>query len=124
MFVHFSDPDEYGHASGWMSHAYLRGVHASDQCLAAVLAAIDASGLGDDTLVIVTADHGGHDRLHAGARRAIDRTIPWIVRGPGVAGDTVLDADVSTMDTAATALAALGLPMPPTMAGMARVHVN
>jgi predicted AlkP superfamily pyrophosphatase or phosphodiesterase len=121
LFVHFSDPDEYGHSHGWLSPAYMRAVHASDRCLATVLAAIDASGLADSTLVIVTADHGGHGKKHSDGHVAVDRDIPWIVRGPGVARGVVLDETVDTMDTAATTLAALGLPALPHMRGTARL---
>ena len=40
MFVHFSDPDEYGHSHGWMSKEYITAVKHSDACLTTVLAAI------------------------------------------------------------------------------------
>jgi predicted AlkP superfamily pyrophosphatase or phosphodiesterase len=121
MFVHFSDPDEYGHSHGWLSPAYMHAVHDSDRCLATLLAAIDASGLADSTLVIVTADHGGHGKKHSDGHVAVDREIPWIVRGPGVGHDIVLDGTVETVDTAATTLAALGLPALPHMRGTARL---
>ena len=120
MFVHFSDPDEYGHAEGWMSGAYLRAVANSDRCLATLLGAIDATGLGGSTLVIVTADHGGHGRAHSDGHDNVDRDIPWIVRGPQIAPGSALDGTVETVDTAATALAALGLPALPHMLGAAR----
>ena len=49
MFVHFSDPDEYGHSHGWMSPEYLKAVGNSDKCLATLLDAIDHGGpRGDD----------------------------------------------------------------------------
>jgi hypothetical protein len=121
MFVHFSDPDEYGHSHGWMSKEYLRAVHNSDGCLATVLAAIDATPDAASTLVIVTADHGGHGKRHSDGHVAVDRDIPWIVRGPGVGRGVVLDESVETVDTAATTLAALGLPALPHMLGSARL---
>jgi predicted AlkP superfamily pyrophosphatase or phosphodiesterase len=121
MFVHFSDPDEFGHSHGWLSKEYMRAVHASDRCLATLLSAIDVSGLADSTLVIVTADHGGHGKKHSDGHVAVDRAIPWIVRGPGVGHGVVLDETVETVDTAATTLAALGLPALPNMRGTARL---
>jgi arylsulfatase A-like enzyme len=121
MFVHFSDPDELGHADGWMSPEYLKGVRHSDQCLATLLAAIDASGLADSTLVIVTADHGGHGKKHSGGHAEVDRQIPWIARGPGVTPGSSLDEPILTVDTAATTLAALSLPLPAAMIGAARL---
>ena len=113
LFIHFSDPDEYGHSHGWMSDAYRRAVVNSDRCLATVLAALDASGVADRTLVIVTADHGGHGHQHSRHHNDLERQIPWIARGPGVAENQLLDTPVSTMDTAATVLAALRLSPAP-----------
>jgi len=121
LFVHFSDPDEYGHSHGWMSKEYLHAVHNSDGCLATVLAAIDASPDAANTLVIVTADHGGHGKRHSDGHATVDRDIPWIVRGPGVGRGVVLDESVETVDTAATTLAALGLPALPHMLGSTRL---
>jgi arylsulfatase A-like enzyme len=86
--------------------------------LGTLLAAIDASGLADKTLLIVTADHGGHSKVHSGSRREVDREIPWVVRGPGVPRGVILDVDVATVDTAATVLTALKLPLTPHMAGV------
>jgi arylsulfatase A-like enzyme len=120
MFVHFSDPDEYGHRFRWMSPRYALAVTETDRCLARVLAAIDASGARDSTLVIVTADHGGHGRYHSNSRQRADTIIPWIVRGPGVPAGAIVDGPVTTVDTAATALAALGLPPLPDMVGTPR----
>jgi len=120
LFIHFSDPDEYGHANGWMSPEYLKAVSNSDHCLATVLAAIDASGLASTTLVIVTADHGGHGFRHSDGHDTVDRDIPWIVRGPQITPGSALDGTVETVDTAATTLAALGLPALPHMLGAAR----
>ena len=124
MFVHFSDPDEAGHASGWMSAEYLRAVKESDRCLGELLGAIDAAGLRDSTFVIITADHGGHGKHHSGGHADVDRDIPWIVRGPGVAPGTTLEGIVVTVDTAATALAALHLPPPANMKGTARFFLH
>jgi predicted AlkP superfamily pyrophosphatase or phosphodiesterase len=121
MFVHFSDPDEYGHKNGWMSDAYLKGVAASDRCLRTLLDGLEASGVANRTLVIVTADHGGHGKVHSGSRQEVDREIPWIVRGPGVTKGLVIEQIVSTVDTAATVLSALRLPFPEHMTG-APVH--
>jgi arylsulfatase A-like enzyme len=64
-----------------------------------------------DTLIIITADHGGHGTTH-GTRRLEDMTIPWIIAGPGV-WHRVLSTNVNTTDTAATVAWALGLPIQP-----------
>lgn len=121
MFVHFSDPDEYGHSHGWMSPEYLKAVGNSDKCLATLLDAIDRSGLAATTVVIVTADHGGHGKHHSGKAADVDRQIPWIIRGPGVARNAIITEPMDTVDTAATTLAALGLEKAPNMGGSSRI---
>ncbi len=121
-FVHFSDPDELGHSKGWMSSAQKNAIAHSDQCLGIIYEALERSGLVDDTLIIVSADHGGHNRVHSGAKK-IDREIPWIACGPGVREDYVITDPPSTMDTAATALYALGLPIPSEVVGKPRTDI-
>lgn len=121
-FVHFADPDEAGHAKGWMSSAQRNAISHSDQCLGIIYEALERSGLVDDTLIIVSADHGGHNRVHSGAKK-IDREIPWIACGPGVREDYVITDPPSTMDTAATALYALGLPIPSDIEGKPRTDI-
>jgi arylsulfatase A-like enzyme len=122
-FIHFTDPDNAGHMKGWMSPTYLRAVRESDRCLGIVLDAIDRAGLRESTLVIVTADHGGSGRSHSGRGGHLDKRIPWIARGPQIPSGLVLDTDVATVDTAATALAALQLPRQPGMVGVAWLPV-
>src|SRR5262249_14743766 len=116
MFVHFSDPDEAGHASGWASEKYKHSVAQTDKCLGVILEALDKHGLADSTLVILSADHGGHNHTPPGAL-LIDREIPWIARGRGVRADYKIHGAISTVDTAATALYALGLPISSSLAG-------
>jgi predicted AlkP superfamily pyrophosphatase or phosphodiesterase len=105
-FVHFSDPDESGHSVGWMSEEQLAAIGHTDECLAKLVEAIKATAP-DRTLLIISADHGGRGRGHNGAREE-DRLIPWIAWGAGVRPGHRIDAPVSTVDTAATALWALG----------------
>lgn len=107
-FVHFSDPDEAGHSDGWMSDSQKRAALAADACLGTIYRSLEKAGILDDTLVIVSADHGGHNHNHSGAL-ASDREIPWIASGPRVRKGYRIRSLVSTMDTAATALMALGI---------------
>jgi arylsulfatase A-like enzyme len=110
LFVHLPDPDAAGHAHGWMSTEYGEAVAAADTAIARLRAAADrAFGEGAYAL-IVTADHGGHDRDH-GSDDPRDMTIPWIAWGRGVSRGP-LNAPVRTMDTAATVVWLLGLDEP------------
>lgn len=110
MFVHFATPDAMGHAYGWMSPQYLSVLRRSDEALGSILSELEKRGIKQDTLVIVTADHGGHNQGH-GSRAQEDMTIPWIVIGPGVKPG-MLNSQVQTTDTAATAAWVLNLARP------------
>lgn len=110
LFVHIGEPDYAGHGFGWMSFAYGWAVRRADAAVDIVLkAAEDAFGPGNFT-VVVTADHGGHNRSHGGDDPR-DMTIPWIAWGKGIASGTA-PTDVKTTDTAATVLWLLGIPRP------------
>ena len=108
LFVHIGEPDYAGHQLGWMSWWYGRAVRTADAAVGRLVVAADrAYGAGRYTLIL-TADHGGHDRTH-GSEAAEDVTIPWIANGRGVEGGTTLPAGIRTVDTAATVLWLLGL---------------
>lgn len=84
---------------------------------------LDRLGLGGDTLIVVTADHGesfgelgtwlhGHDMYEPEVR------VPLLVRFPGraPAGETV-EAVTSSVDVMPTILELVGLPIPSTVDG-------
>ena len=58
-FVHLGHTDVVGHTRGWMSPAYLDAVRAADGYVGRILDAIADAGETGETLVVVTADHGG-----------------------------------------------------------------
>ena len=111
-FVYIGDLDGLGHRHGWMSPAYLDGVRVVDKAIAKLLDALDQAGIREETMVMVTSDHGGHEKRHSEGTRD-DRTIPWIACGPGIAHGVTIEREISTLDTAPTILKALGLSLPP-----------
>ena len=110
-FIHFSDPDDLGHSDGWMSNPQLESVRTVDKCMGTLLDAVAKAGLDSETLFIISADHGGHGHNHSGKIKE-DRLIPWIAWGPGIRAGHRIKSEISTTDTAVTALWALGYPIP------------
>lgn len=108
VFLHFGEPDGAGHAHGWMGPEYLEQVHRADAALGRVLDALRERGFFDDTLFIITADHGGHGKIH-GLDIPEDRNVPFIVSGPGIAKSRRICDTMRPMDAAAIALKTLGL---------------
>lgn len=106
-FVYFGYTDMAGHRHGWMSDEYMAAMNASWDCIERILAALD-----DDYTVIITADHGGHDRTH-GSDLPEDMVIPVIITGGGVEKNFVLGEtldDVNIIDLAPTVTTLLGIP--------------
>ncbi len=111
LFMHFPDVDSAGHATGWMSLAQLLIIQATDGVIGDLVAALEKAEIFDQTLMIITTDHGGSGTSH-GSDSAEDTTIPWLAVGPGVKPDSTISGDVVIYDTAATVLYALNLPIP------------
>lgn len=110
LFIHFPLVDGMGHLYGWLSSEQLSVAFRADEALGRLLAELDTRNLRSETLIIITADHGGHNHTH-GSSMPEDMTIPWIASGPGIQPKQLTTA-VHTMDTAATAAFALGLDAP------------
>lgn len=121
LFIHVADPDDVGHRDGWMSEPYLDVVRKVPATIGIVLDTLRRMSATDRSLVIVTADHGGHGRSH-GSDRPEDVLIPWLAFGAVAPGP--LAGSVAIYDTAATAVAALGLPVPAGWAGRPVVQIR
>src|ERR1043166_9254686 len=75
-FIHFSQPDLAGHTFGWESQEILYAIRQLDQQIGALFAYWRKTGFLDNTVIILTADHGGHEKTH-GTEKSQDMTIPW-----------------------------------------------
>jgi predicted AlkP superfamily pyrophosphatase or phosphodiesterase len=115
-FIHFPDPDSAGHKSGWGSPEQKEAFKVSDQALSQIVRAIEQAGIKDRTVILISADHGGHDKTH-GLNIPDDMLIPWIAWGCGVKRNFSVTTSVTTFDTAATALWLLDVPLPATFDG-------
>jgi len=125
-FVHVHEPRWHGpNAPGQprlvagelpaMVRLYDAGIRYADERLGAVLAELDALGLAERTLVIVTSDHGEmmgeHGEFsHASLRDPVMR-VPLVIGLPSrFPGGRRVAAQVRSIDIAPTVMATLGLP--------------
>ena len=102
-FVYFGTLDAAGHRYGFMSDGYLAQLRRVDGALGALLRALPG-----DATVLLTSDHGGHDRIH-GTDAPEDMTVPWVIAGPGVRRGYEIAAQVSLLDIAPTLARVLGI---------------
>lgn len=94
-FLYLGYVDEAGHKNGWMSDAYMDAVDNSFDNIERIV-----STLTDEWAVIITADHGGHDRCH-GSDMPEDMTIPLMIFGKGIEENKELP-EASILDIAPT----------------------
>lgn len=110
-FIHFADSDGAGHTYGWGTPEQKQAFADEDEALLVVRQAIKKAGIEKNSVIIMSADHGGHDKTH-GYNIPEDMTIPWIAWGRKVKKNFTITAPVTTYDTAATALWLLDVPIP------------
>ena len=93
VFLYMVETDEKGgHDSGWMTEEYLRRISLALDNVKRVW-----EECRDEYTIIITADHGGHDRSH-GTEMPEDMTIPQFYIGPDFEAGKELE-QVSILDT-------------------------
>ena len=114
LFGHFPDSPE---VRGDVADYYLE-VQRFDRVVGAAIAALEASGQLENTIVVMTGDHGmpfprcKSNNYDSGAR------VPLAVRWPaGVKSGTVVNEFVSLTDLAPTFYEATGVPLPVDVTG-------
>jgi arylsulfatase A-like enzyme len=96
---------------------YDREIRFVDDWLAELVAALDALGLRESTLLLVLADHGEEFAEHGSFQHGsavFDEAleVPLILNGPGVAAGRRIATPVSLIDVTPTLLDLAGLPVP------------
>ncbi|MFT5049861.1 MAG: arylsulfatase A-like enzyme [Chlamydiales bacterium] len=115
------DPADHRYVIG----LYDGGVRAADSLVGKLLETLDARGLAEETLVILTADHGeelaDHGAYYYHGNSIYDGTlrVPWIVRWPGrLPVDTTFEPLVQSLDLVPTLLTWLGEDVPDELEGV------
>lgn len=113
VFLYLGQADVAGHESGYLGGPYLDAVRRSWDCIERV------SRVAADYSVLVTSDHGGHDRSH-GTGKDEDMLVPVFIRGPGIEPGPV-PGETSILDIAPTLAALAGCPAYPGWSGRSLV---
>lgn len=104
---------------------YYAAVTALDDEFGRLLAALDATGRDDNTLVIFTSDHGdmlwSHGWMKKQAPYEESIHVPLFLRGPGVTVGKSLDTVIGLVDLMPSVLSLAGLPVPAGVEGADRL---
>jgi len=110
-FIYLGYTDMAGHDYGWMTDSHLEAVKNADAGIGKVIDASGATRLLDHSFLLVTSDHGGHEKTH-GTNMPEDMIVPWIVSGPGVSSGLSITDSLSITYTAPTIAALLKIDPP------------
>lgn len=117
-FIHLDEPDHTGHEIGHRTPAYYDQLQKVDARIGRIVQAVKDAGIEKETIIIVSADHGGTGKGHGG--KSLDEVqIPWIINGPGIKKNHKIKDVIITYDTAATIAWVMGLKTPQSWRGKA-----
>ncbi|MGI6233600.1 MAG: alkaline phosphatase [Prevotella sp.] len=109
--VIFDQIDHVGHAIGHDTPAYYETLTRVDGYVGRIIQALKDAGIFDDTIIIVTADHGGLGKSHGG-KTLQEMEIPFIISGKNIKHTGVFSETMMQFDTAATMAEIFGLTTP------------
>ena len=116
LAICFEEPDHTGHTKGHDTPAYYQMLKELDGYVERILQAIKKAGIWDDTIIIMTADHGGIKTGHGG-KTLREMEIPFIISGKNVRKGMEIKESMMQYDTAAMIAYILGLKQPQSWIG-------
>lgn len=120
--VCFDQLDHTGHSAGHDTPEYYATLSRLDGFVGRIVEATRRAGIYDDTVFILTADHGGKDKGHGG-KTLLEMEIPFIIAGRGVRQGGAFSEVTMQYDTAATIAYILGLRQPQAWIGRPALQV-
>lgn len=115
--------DLKGKSGDWKENLpdYFGCIHSLDQNLGTIRGELEGLGMGDNTLIIYTSDHGSHFRTrNEEYKRSCHDScthVPMIFYGPNFKGGKLIDEFVSLIDIPSTILNQAGLNPPDSFRG-------
>lgn len=111
LMIAFDEPDGVGHSIGHDTPEYYAKLTELDGCIAKIVEAVKKAGIYENTVFILTADHGGINKGHGG-KTMQEMQIPFIVCGAAIKQGHQITASVMQFDTAATLAYIFGVTPP------------
>lgn len=112
LAVCFDNPDHVGHEIGFGTPEYYAKLKELDGYIGRIIQAVDDADMLEETIFIVTGDHGGIGTGHGGKQMG-EMETPFIISGKSVRkGLQFDDASMMQYDVASTVAYILGIEQP------------
>lgn len=107
----FAEPDGVGHNIGWESDEYGKMIEHLDKGLAQIVKSVEEAGIADETIIILSADHGGIKTGHGG-KSMNEMQTAIVFYGKGIKKDFYIPESTMVYDIASTIGYILGVDQP------------
>lgn len=118
----FDNPDHVGHASGHDTPEYYAKLAELDGYVGEIIEAVKEAGMLDETIFIVSADHGGINKGHGG-KTMQEMETAFIISGKGVKKGYEFTESMMQFDVASTIAYIFGLKQPQVWIGRPMTQV-
>ena len=118
----FDNPDHVGHVDGHDTPAYYAKLKELDGYVGRIVDAIKEAGIYDNSIIIVTADHGGINKGHGG-KTMQEMETPFIIAGKNVKKGGIFDESMMQFDCASTVAFIFGLKQPQVWIGRPMIQL-
>ena len=117
----FDDPDHTGHKDNYFSSEYYKVLEELDECITKIVMSVKDAGYYDDTVFILTSDHGGNGNSHGG-ESIQEKQTPFVMWGKDVKKIGFVDDNLEQQDIAIIIASVLGFQIPKLWTG--KCHAN
>ncbi|MCF0163688.1 MAG: alkaline phosphatase, partial [Bacteroidales bacterium] len=97
----FNNPDYVGHTIGWETPEYNEMLKKLDNSVATIVQATKDAGIYENTVFIVTSDHGGYNQGHGG-KSMKEMETPFVICGKGIPANGEFSESMMQYDVAST----------------------
>ncbi len=103
--------DNVGHNYGWYGEQYMQTQRTLDKCVGLIIQALKDAGIFEDTVIVMSSDHGGTGNGH-GKFTMLELETPFIVSGRRIKQGYEFPLTVMQYDTPAIIADILGIKIP------------
>lgn len=122
LAIIFDQIDHTGHAIGHDTPAYYETLSRVDGYIGRIIQALKDAGIYDDTIILITSDHGGVGTRHGGKSLA-ELEVPFIIFGKNIKTTGEFWETMMQFDTAATIADIFSLKTPQCWRGQSMKQV-
>lgn len=116
------NPDHVGHAEGHDTPGYYTTMKELDGYVGQIIEAVKEAGMLDETIFIVTSDHGGINKGHGG-KTMQEMETPFIISGKNINKGHLITESMMQFDVASTIARIFNLKQPQVWIGRPVVSV-